>query len=84
MSWETHEAAKKIADGWYSELEATRERNAVLGRENAQLRKVAKLMLITLKSRGIVGGVFSYPYTNSNAEERVVFEDALRELGVDV
>lgn len=39
MSWETHEAAKKIADGWYSELEETRKRNAVLGRENAKLRE---------------------------------------------
>lgn len=41
MSWEMHEAAKKIADGWYSELEAGRKRNAVLGRENAKLRELA-------------------------------------------
>lgn len=40
MSWEMHEAAKKIADGWYSELEAARKRNAVLGRENAKLREL--------------------------------------------
>ena len=39
MSWEMHEAAKKIADGWYSELEAGRKRNAVLGCENAKLRE---------------------------------------------
>lgn len=39
MSWEMYEAAKKIADGWYSELEATRTRNAVLGRDNAKLRE---------------------------------------------
>lgn len=44
MSWEMHEAAKKIADGWYSELEATRKRNAVLGRENANLRKLVAEM----------------------------------------
>ena len=38
MSWEMHELAKKIADGWYAELEETRKRNAVLGRENVKLR----------------------------------------------
>lgn len=42
MSWEMHEAAKKIAEGWYSELETTRKRNAVLERENAKLRELAR------------------------------------------
>lgn len=42
MSWEMYEAAKKIADGWYSELEATRMRNAVLGRDNAKLRELVR------------------------------------------
>ena len=42
MSWETHEAAKRIADGWYAELEETRKRNAVLGRENAKLRELVR------------------------------------------
>ena len=45
MSWEMHEAAKKIADGWYSELETTRKRNAVLERENAKLRNEVDSLL---------------------------------------
>ena len=44
MSWETHEAAKRIADGWYAELEDTRKRNAVLGCENAKLRELLDYM----------------------------------------
>ena len=43
MSWEMHEAAKKIADGWYSELETTRKRNAALERENAKLRNLVQM-----------------------------------------
>ena len=42
MSWEIHEAAKRIADGWHSELEEVRERNGVLGRENAELRELVR------------------------------------------
>ena len=42
MSWEMHEAAKKIADGWYEELEESRKRNAVLARENAKLRELVR------------------------------------------
>lgn len=42
MNWEIHDAAKKIADGWYSELEETRERNAILGRENTKLRELVQ------------------------------------------
>lgn len=42
MNWEIHDAAKKIADGWYSELEENRERNAILGRENIKLRELVR------------------------------------------
>ena len=42
MSWEMHEAAKRIADGWYAELEDTRKRNVALGRENAKLRELCR------------------------------------------
>ena len=51
MSWETHEAAKKIANGWYLELKETRERNAVLGRENAKLREQLEYDRQTARSR---------------------------------
>ena len=70
MSWEIHEAAKKIADGWYSELEATRKRNAVLGRENARLRS-------ELDSVGIA----SYLYGRSDLKaENAKLRELVREL----
>lgn len=54
MSWGMHEAAKKLASGWYSELDTTREINADLGRENAKLReRVAELEELTDEKRYI-------------------------------
>lgn len=53
MSWETHEAAQRILDGWYAELENNRKRNAVLERENAKLREaVEKASEIIVESCG--------------------------------
>ena len=51
--------------------------------ENAELRKVAKMMLLTLKSKGIAGGIFTYQDRNSNAEEWVTFESYLRKFGIE-
>ena len=52
--------------------------------ENAKLRKLVRLMWLACKSKGIIGGDYVYPYRNSNADERVLFEPLLRELGIDV
>lgn len=54
MSWGMHEAAKKIASGWYSELDTTREINADLGRENEKLREENERFIIKLNAEHIV------------------------------
>ena len=72
MSWEIHEAAERIAEGWYSELEETRKRNAVLGRENAKLRE----LLLELWDN----------YEPIELDDNVVcdFSDRMHELGIEV
>lgn len=84
MSWEMHEAAKKIAEGWYSELEANRKRNAVLGRENVKLRELVAKMARAL-------GVNSeWCYSDCEREfdchemDECPIEVSMKELGVEV
>lgn len=52
--------------------------------DNAKLRKLARMMWLACKSKGIVGGIYAYPDKNSNADEWIRFEPLLRELGVEV
>jgi len=75
MSWEMHELAKKIADGWYAELEETRKRNAVLGRENVKLRWLVRHLY---EYRQLYFKTGIYPTDHG------VTEQYMRELGVEV
>ena len=77
MSWEMHEAAKRIVDGWYAELEDTRKRNAVLGLENARLRELVRDMY--RRFHGVVIENWSY-----SSEDFYTYEQRMRELGVEV
>lgn len=52
--------------------------------ENSKLRELVKMMLLVCKSKGIVGGVFSQPNSNSNLNEQVNFESCACELGIEV
>lgn len=52
--------------------------------ENIKLRKLVRMMWLACKSKGIVGGSYTYPSRNSNAEERVYFKQLMRELGVEM
>ena len=88
MSWEMHEAAKKIADGWYSELETTRKSNAVLGCETEKLRELVRDMW-----RFTGAACKKYPRLFDPAAQggQTVqlnmidsFEQRMRELGVEV
>ena len=49
-----------------------------------QLRKLVVMMWLVCESKGIVGGLYTYPDRNSNACESVNFERVMRELGVEV
>ena len=50
----------------------------------AQLRKLVVMMWLACESKGIVGGLYTYPDRNSNACEPVKFERLMRELGVEL
>lgn len=86
MSWEMHEAAKKIADGWYSELEENRKRNAVLGRENAKLRELVSGLEWCTRHSGCNEGDELCPLYKSDAagDKRYGCEVLESELGVGV
>ena len=52
--------------------------------ENAKLRELVRRMWLTCKTKGIIGGVYTYPDRNSNVDERIDFRKAMRELGIEV
>lgn len=77
-----------ITDEQYCEVmgavRAANKRMDLLVAENAKLRELVKMMLLVCKSKGIVGGVFSQPNSNSNLNEQVNFESCACELGIEV
>ena len=87
MSWETHETAKKLADGWYSELEATRKRNAVLGRENAKLRDLCKRFAEYVSQDRCEGCVYKRRCDGGEIDEcwqLTEIREIARDLGIEV
>lgn len=84
MSWETHEAAKRIADGWYAELEDSRKRNAVLGCENAKLRELVSHLYECMCNVDADGNHECDSCEYDNAESKCDFVRQMRELGVEV
>jgi hypothetical protein len=87
MSWEMHEAAKKIADGWYSELDTTRKRNAVLERENAKLRELVRRYVEYTSQDRCEGCVCKSRCNEGDIEEcwqLTEIRGLARELGIEV